>query len=150
MALSDSQIARLQVAADRAEVIELSARFDNGLDAEDKPKFVGTFAPDGILAGFWGEATGPEQIGGAFDFMLGTFARNRRHMVTNHEVVIEGDRARMFCYMVVQDRATNGSIGTATFTDDLVRTSEGWRFARRTLSADRNVDPIIASLSAAG
>ncbi len=143
--MSDISQPRL-AAADRLDVIELGAAFDNALDAEDREKFVGTFLPDGVLAGFWGEAKGPEAIGGAYDFMLSTFARNRRHFVSNHEVTVEGDRATMFLYMVVFDRATNGSIGTATFTDELVRTEAGWRFARRTLNADANVDPIIASL----
>jgi hypothetical protein len=139
---------RTLVAADRLEIMELGARFDNGLDGEDGNKFVGTFTPDGVLAGFWGEAKGPEQIRGAFDFMLATFARNRRHVVTNHEIAVENDAARMFSYLTVFDRATNSSIGTATFTDELVRTAQGWRFQRRTLQADPNVDPILKSLQA--
>lgn len=139
---------RLQAAADRMEIVELSARFDNGLDGEDQAKFVGTFVADGVLAGFWGEAKGPEQIGGAFTFMLSTFAKNRRHFVGNHEVTIAGDTARMFSYMLVLDRATNTSIGTATFTDELVRRDGAWKFLRRTLQADANVQPIIDSLMA--
>lgn len=142
----DDVMARLVLAADRAEIVELSARFDNALDGEDRAGFIGVFVPDGVLAGFWGEARGPEQIGGAYDFMLATFARNRRHMVTNHVVTVQGDTATMFSYMVVQDRAANGSIGTATFTDALLRTPAGWRFARRTLAADANVQPLIDAL----
>lgn len=146
----ESAMARVMIAADRAEIVELSARFDNALDAAQRQDFLEVFTPDGVLAGFWGEAIGPEEIGGAFDFMLATFARNRRHMVTNHVVTLAGDTARMFSYMVVHDRAENGSIGTATFTDALVRTAAGWRFTRRTLAADANVDPLIAALPAAG
>jgi uncharacterized protein (TIGR02246 family) len=133
-------------AADRLEIIELGARFDNGLDGENLDRFLSVFTPDGVLAGFWGEAKGPEAIAGAFHFMLSTFAKNRRHVVSNHEVEVDGDRATMFSYMVVFDRATNGSIGSATFTDELVRLDEGWRFARRTLSPDANVQPIIDKL----
>ena len=143
---ADQKLERALQAADRAEIVELGARFDNGLDAEDRNKFVSTFVPSGVLAGFWGEAKGPEQIGGAFDFMLSTFAKNRRHFVGNHEVVVTGNKATMFSYMVVFDRASNSTIGTATFKDELVRTNGKWLFTRRTLSADSNVDPIIQSL----
>jgi len=146
--MTDAALARALAAADRMEIMELGARFDNGLDAEDAAKFLGTFAAGGVLAGFWGEAVGEAAIRGAFDFMLATFARNRRHVVTNHEITVEGDRAGMFTYLTVFDRATNTSIGTATFTDTLVRAPEGWRFARRTLSADPNVAPLIAALKA--
>ena len=139
-------LARALQAADRLDIVELGAAFDNALDAEDRGKFVATFAPEGVLAGFWGEAQGPEAIGGAFDFMLSTFARGRRHFVGNHEVKVEGEEAAMFLYMVVFDRASNTSIGTATFTDRLQRTGAGWRFMRRTLAADANVNPILAAL----
>lgn len=137
-------------AADRLNVIELGAASDNALDAEGREKFVATFAPEGGIAGFWGEAHGHEAIGGAFDFMLATFAKNRRHFVGNHEVRVEGDRASMFLYLVVFDRATNVSIGTATFRDELVRREGAWIFARRNLSADANVQSIIDRLRAGG
>ena len=147
--LSAATLARLVEAADRAEIAELGARFDNALDGENPDRFVGTFAPEGVLAGFWGEAAGPDQIRGAYDFMLGTFARHRRHCVTNHEITVAGDMGTMFSYLTVQDRATNGTIGTASFTDVVVRTGAGWRFLRRTLAADANVQPIVDSLQAA-
>jgi uncharacterized protein (TIGR02246 family) len=138
---------RALLAADRIDITELGARFDNGLDSEDLDKFAGVFTENGVLAGFWGEAAGREQIAGAFHFMLSTFARNRRHFVGNHEVTVDGDSATMYSYMVVLDRATNSSIGTATFTDVLARTANGWRFVRRTLSSDANVQPIIDQLT---
>lgn len=139
---------RLAIAADRIEIAELGAHFDNALDAENEAKFVGTFTPDGVLAGFWGEAKGPQQIAGAFHFMLSTFARNRHHLVTNHEIEVNGDHATMFSYLTVLDRATLSITGTASFKDELVRTKQGWRFTRRTLTADPNVQPIIDSLKA--
>ncbi len=137
---------RLALAADRVEIAELGARFDNALDAENEARFVGTFTPDGVLAGFWGEAKGAQGIAGAFRFMLGTFARNRHHVVTNHEIDVKGNAATMFTYLTVFDRATLSIIGTASFEDRLVRTPAGWRFARRTLKADPNVQPIIDRL----
>ena len=139
---------RAAVAADRLEIMELSAQFDNSLDSEDAAKFVATFTPDGSLDGFWGSAKGTEQIRQAHAFMLSTFSKNKRHVVTNHQITVSGDRATMYCYLTVFDRLTLGVTGTSTFTDELVRTPQGWRFVRRTLQADPNVDPIIESLKA--
>lgn len=143
-----SEMVRALATADRAEITELSARFDNSLDAEDAAKFVATFTPTGELVGFWGTSSGPEGLRQAHAFMLSTFSKDKRHVVTNHEITISGDRATMYCYLTVFDRKALAVTGTATFTDELVRTSQGWRFARRTLRADPNVDPIIESLKA--
>ena len=138
---------RAEQAADRAEIVELSARFDNSLDSEDAEKFASVFIPEGELVGFWGTSKGPEAIKQSHAFMISTFAKDKRHVVTNHEITLNGDRATMFCYLTVFDRNSLAVTGTATFTDELVRHNGEWKFARRTLSADRNVDPIIKSLS---
>lgn len=139
---------RAAIAADRLEIMELSAQFDNSLDSEDAAKFAATFTPEGALDGFWGSAKGAEQIRQAHAFMLSTFSKNKRHVVTNHQIAVTGDRATMYCYLTVFDRLTLAVTGTSTFTDELVRTPQGWRFVRRTLKADPNVDPIIESLRA--
>ena len=138
---------RSMTAADRLEIMELSAQFDNSLDSEDATKFVATFTPDGSLDGFWGSAKGTEQLRQAHAFMLSTFSKNKRHVVTNHQIAVTGDRATMYCYLTVFDRLTLAVTGTSTFTDELVRSPQGWRFVKRTLKADPNVDPIIRSLS---
>ena len=68
-------------------------------------------------------------------------ARAQRHVIANTVVDVEdGDRARAFSVIVLYmgDRAEDGlpiqdskSPLIGTFTDKLVRTSEGWRFAER-------------------
>lgn len=143
---SRSDITRALEAADRAEIVELSAHFDNSLDAGDAAKFVSTFTPEGELVGFWGTSKGPDGLAQAHAFMLATFAKDKRHVVTNHEISITGDRATMFCYLTVFDRKALAVTGTATFTDELVMRDGHWKFARRTLAADPNVDPIIKGL----
>lgn len=139
---------RAALAADRLEIVELSARFDNSLDGEDAQKFVSVFAENGMLAGFWGESKGEAELRQAHAFMLSTFSKDKRHVVTNHEVTVTGDQATMFCYLTVFDRNQLAVTGTATFSDELRRTPAGWRFTRRTLNADPNVDPVIAALQA--
>lgn len=141
---------RFATAVDRLEIIELSARFDNALDREDADSFAAVFTTDGVLAGFWGESAGHDQIRQAHAFMVSTFSKGKRHVVTNHEITIDGDQARLFCYLTVFDRKELAVTGTATFTDDVTRESGEWRFRKRVLAADPNVDPIIASLGAYG
>lgn len=135
-------------ALDHIEIAELGARFDNALDSEDAEAFAATFAPHGVLAGFWGEAKGRDAVKGAHAFMLATFARDKRHVVTNHVIEVRGDQATMYSYLTVFDRKALAVTGTATFTDTLQRRPEGWRFTRRVLAADPNVAPIIEALRA--
>ena len=96
-----ADMARALAAADRAEIVELSAHFDNSLDAGDAAKFVATFTPDGELVGFWGTSKGPKGLRQAHAYMLATFAKDKRHVVTNHEITVSGDRAKMYCYLTV-------------------------------------------------
>lgn len=139
---------RLQKVEDRFDILELSARFDNSLDSEDAVKFISVFGPDGILEGFWGQSKGPEQLRQSHAFMISTFAKDKRHVVTNHEITIDGDRAKMFSYLTVFDRKALAVTGTATFSDELVRRNGEWKFTKRVLLPDPNVDPIIAGLTA--
>jgi uncharacterized protein (TIGR02246 family) len=150
LAQTPAPMERALIAADRLEIMELSAQFDNSLDSEDAQAFAATFTPDGALDGFWGSAEGTEQILAAHAFMLSTFSKDKRHVVTNHQIAVNGDQATMYCYLSVFDRLTLAVTGTSTFRDELVRTPQGWRFARRTLTADPNVQPIIDSLRAMG
>ena len=78
--------------------------------------------------------------------MLSTFSKDKRHVVTNHQIKVSGNKATMLCYLTVFDRKQLGVTGTAVFRDELIRTGDGWRFSKRTLAADPNVDPIIAQL----
>jgi uncharacterized protein (TIGR02246 family) len=144
--LSESSLARALNAADRLDIMQVGASFDNALDAEDAAKFVSVFTGDGVLAGFWGKSNGPAQIEQAFHFMLRTFAKNRRHCVSNQEIEVTGDSASMFSYLTVHDQKTNTSIGTANFRDELIRDQGSWKFTRRTLNADPNVTPIIQAI----
>jgi hypothetical protein len=62
-----------------------------------------------------------------------------QHMVSNHEVVIDGDRATCRCYLQAQHvrHAAEGSpnyIIAGRYEDDLERTPTGWRIRRRVLT----------------
>ncbi len=49
-------------ADDRLDIVALTNRFDNAVDAEELDAYGATFAPDGQLEGFWGVHSGPRGI----------------------------------------------------------------------------------------
>ena len=136
----------LQRAADKTDIQELGAQFDNSLDSENEEAFVSTFWPEGVLQGFWGSSQGPSAIAEAFRFMLSTFARDKRHVVSNHQIRVDGDTAIMYSYLTVFNRKELAVTGTATFSDKLLRQDGQWRFLSRLLVTDPNVQPIIDGL----
>ena len=137
----------MAIAADKEAIAEMGARFDNALDSEDEQAFVGVFTPTGALQGFWGSSSGPAEIAKALQFMLATFAKDKRHVVTNHVIEVNGNHATMYCYLIVFDRKQLAVTGTATFHDTLEKRDGQWRFVKRVLTTDPNVQPIIDSLS---
>jgi hypothetical protein len=63
----------------------------------------------------------------------------RRHLVSSILVDGEGDRAMLRAYLQVVAMGDDGSLQVAvqgTYDDELVRTADGWRFARRSFSPD--------------
>jgi hypothetical protein len=54
------------------------------------------------------------------------------HRITNHQVTVDGDRASAISYVVVRLLKAPDYFQMAGFYDDgLVRTTDGWRIARR-------------------
>jgi SnoaL-like domain len=64
-----------------------------------------------------------------------------QHIVANHQVTVDGDRATARCYFQAQHvrRSAQGSpnyIVAGRYQDQLVRTTDGWRIERRVLHVD--------------
>jgi 3-phenylpropionate/cinnamic acid dioxygenase small subunit len=64
-----------------------------------------------------------------------------QHLVANHQVRLDGDRATCRCYLQAQHvrTATQGGVNYiigGRYEDDLVRTPQGWRIMRRVLHRD--------------
>jgi 3-phenylpropionate/cinnamic acid dioxygenase small subunit len=63
-----------------------------------------------------------------------------QHLLGNHWVEVDGDTARAGCYLhaqhhLVSPSGLNTFVVGGTYRDEIVRTAEGWRIARRTLEA---------------
>ncbi len=134
-------------AKDILDIIQLTATFDNALDSENIEKYLTTFHEDGELSGFWGSTQGIDNLRIQFPQLLDSFARGRRHLLTNHEIEGDGDTATMYCYLTVFNRDTSTMAGSGTFDDELIKVNGKWLFKKRVLSADPNVMKMLEEMN---
>lgn len=124
--------------SDRIAIIELASAYENAFDEGDLDKHMATWT-DGVsfdspFGSFSDEAGYLAWLTG---FKAQTVANGgTRHLMTNHEIGIEGDTATMTSYLTILNKADRTIISTGVFTDRLRRTEDGWRFVHRTISVD--------------
>jgi 3-phenylpropionate/cinnamic acid dioxygenase small subunit len=129
-----------QEISDKLEITEVLYRYASALDGRKPELLRAVFLEDAIFtigAGV-GEFRGPDAIAEVVMEFLGGLETSQ-HIVTNPVIELDGDRARSRCYLHAQhylpDQRTGGNtleIG-GTYHDDLVRTDDGWRIAKREL-----------------
>lgn len=70
-----------------------------------------------------------------------------RHLITNTVIDVEGHEAHQSCYLTVVGAQVNDGkpdlFGTLRFDDHLVCTTRGWRFRKRVLNLDQDIQKII-------
>lgn len=137
-------------AAAKLAIIELAARFENAFDDHDLDAHVATWTSPMSFRSPFGDhddLDGYREWAQGFMSQTSDMFGGTRHLLTNHEVEVDGDEARMTCYLTIfgRDGAQMGAEGqavvaaTAAFTDDrLRRTENGWRFTHRTLEVDQS------------
>lgn len=128
----------LQEVSDRIEIDDLLIRYAKAIDTQDYELLDTCFLPDadvdyvssGGIAGKYPEVrTWLEKALSIFSVTL--------HSLSNSEIELDGDRARgrtlVTNPMCIRDDAGKQSIFTvyAYYEDELVRTPEGWRIAKR-------------------
>jgi ketosteroid isomerase-like protein len=110
-------------------------RYATALDARDWALLDEVFTPDAVGDYGAGELKGREALRRMVSGMLGGSGPSQ-HLLANHRVELEGDAARCVC----QVRAFSAGAGPAAgrsyellgeYRDQLVRTPDGWRIARR-------------------
>ncbi len=129
----------VQALSDRDEIIELRSRYGRALDERDWNLMRTVFAED---------ATADFALGTPFegieDIVRGCRSQmdsldHTQHFMGNHEVELDGDRARGR-HKLIGSAFLHTNIGAPTATlygdyvDEYVRTDQGWRISRRTLS----------------
>ncbi len=126
---------------DRAQIRELTARYNRCFDDGDPDAFAATFTEDGVM-----EVEGTFSVSGRAG--LAEMVRHTPygvvHVTVDATVEVDGDRAVQDVTLLVLARpgagAAPGAISKLTnsgrYHDELVRTSDGWRFAKRTAILD--------------
>jgi hypothetical protein len=124
-------------AADRQAVVAVTVAYCWALDGREWDRLDQVFTVD-AQAELGGWFVGIEAIKGRVRTALDPLDVSQ-HMIGTHEVQIDGDRATSRCYLHAQHvRAIAGDqqqlIVAGRYEDELVRTPEGWRIARRVLT----------------
>ena len=127
---------------DRTRIRDLTARYNRCFDDGDVEAFASTFTEDGVM-----EVVGGFEVKGR----AGLLEMCRRtpygvvHVTVDATVEIDGDRAvQDVTVMVLQrpkpdaapDQRHTTLERSGRYHDELVRTPDGWRFARRTVTLD--------------
>lgn len=121
-------------AQDLVEIQQLYAKYNWTLDAGDSEGYASTFTPDGVF----NTNVGHDAIVKFADgFHTGMGARVR-HWNTNLMILPTPEGAHGQVYLVLVDFSTKpASIATsASYSDDLVKTAQGWRFKKRATKGD--------------
>jgi 3-phenylpropionate/cinnamic acid dioxygenase small subunit len=128
----------LTLLLDRQAIVDVCVRYATALDRRDWELFRTCFTPDAT-----GEYSGLGSLNGYDDFERVCRRaleplRASQHLLGNHAVVVTRDEAEATCYFQAQHvkPGTPGGdtyIVAGTYTDHHVRTTEGWRIARRRL-----------------
>jgi hypothetical protein len=120
---------------DYVEIQQLYAQYNVAIDTGDAEAYAATFTPDGVFNTFSGHdalvgfiKVWRERLNGA----------SRRHWNTNLLISGEGKNATGSVYLMLLDVSTKpvSIAAVATYTDSLVKTSNGWRFTKRITHSD--------------
>ena len=122
-------------AQDYFEIQQLYAHYNIAIDSGDAEGYAATFTPTGVFNTFAGHdalvgfvKAWRERMGGAA----------RKHWNTNLEIIGNSKEATGSVYLMLLDISTKPAsiAATATYSDTLVKTKAGWRFATRTTKGD--------------
>lgn len=122
--------------ADYMEIEQLYAQYNWAIDTGDAEAYANTFTEDGVFNNFTGHDAlkgfikrWVENMGGA----------SRKHWNTNLKISGDGETANGQVYLMLLDTSAQppAIVATATYTDTLVKTEDGWRFSNRATQSDR-------------
>ncbi|MFZ1176355.1 MAG: nuclear transport factor 2 family protein [Mycobacterium sp.] len=128
---------------DRQDISELLVRYATGIDRRDWPLFRTVFTDDCELD--YGEIGAWNGVGAVTNFMeqAHAMAGHTLHRLTNQAITVDGDKAAARTYvdaliMAGDNRAGGTGVnGIGFYDDEIVRTPDGWRIARRRFTAVR-------------
>lgn len=123
---------------DRIAITDVINRYGTTIDAGDYEGLADCFTSDSITRyGGGREFRGGEAVAEFVRGMTTDFVA-QQHLLGNHEIALDGDRATATTYLhatqVEREESGGGVVVTGgIYRDVLVRTPEGWRIAERAL-----------------
>lgn len=119
---------------DRQDICELLVRYATGIDRRDWPLFRTVFTADCELDyGEIGSWTGVDAVAGFME-QVHALAGHTLHRLTNHAITVDGDKATARTYidgLIMAADNVSGVNAIGFYDDEIVRTADGWRIARR-------------------
>ena len=137
--MTDTDLAaRLAAHLDRQAVVDVTVAYCWALDRHEFELLRDVFLPDATARLGDVECDGIQAIIERITRALGPLD-DSQHIISNHEVRIDGDTATSRCYLHAQHvrGAAEGGpnyIVAGRYEDELVRTAAGWRLRRRVLT----------------
>jgi hypothetical protein len=121
-------------AQDFVEIQQLYARYNWTLDAGDAEGYASTFTSDGTF----NNNVGHEAIVKFAETFHGGMGAHVRHWNTNLMIVPTPEGAHGQVYLVLVDFGAKPAtiVTSASYSDDLVKTGQGWRFKKRATKGD--------------
>lgn len=127
---------------DRQDIADVLIRYATGIDRRDWPLFRTVFTDDCELDyGEIGTWRGADEVTGFMDRAHAP-AGHTLHRITNVATTVDGDTARARAYidgLIMSADNSSGVSAVGFYDDELVRTADGWRIARRRFTPVRVV-----------
>jgi hypothetical protein len=125
--MSDAQITQL---VDRQAVVDVFNRYATGIDTRDTELYRSCFTDD-LGLDMWGgngptQSTGDAWVEQAFN-SVSSF-QVTQHVITNHVIEVDGDRATGIAYLLAQHwNPENFMLVGGYYKNDFIRDGETWR-----------------------
>lgn len=127
---------------DRADISDVLTRYATGIDRRDWPLFRTAFTEDCVLD--YGEIGTWQGVAAVTEFMdqSHAMAGHTMHRLTNMAITVTGDTATARTYvdgLILAADNASGVNAIGFYDDELSRTVDGWRIARRRFTPVRIV-----------
>ena len=129
-----AQPAAKLTADDLVEIQQLYARYNWALDNGDSQGYAATFTPDGVF----NNNVGHDAIVKFAETFHAGLGSHVKHWNTNLMIQPSATGASGQVYLVLVDFGTKPAtiVTSASYTDELVKTPQGWRFKKRATKGD--------------
>ena len=135
--MSEKQIDQLE---EKQKIVDLTIAYTWIIDHGPRERLREIFTEDAVFIIDTRHLNGIDEIRGKIERTLGGLSASQ-HIVSNHQVSIDGDTATSRCYLHAQHTLTGTEGGdnyvmAGRYIDKLVRVDSEWRIAERQLMLD--------------